>query len=1208
MQNVGWPASDASAHHRRMHNRSLAYARYWRHSLADAELARGVFSESDQDVFLPLRRGALPVGHVSPDVVARCFEGEPAEESVVAVVLRPWVFARVLVHGQRVRNGRPEFITPVVTPALLYRDGRLAPQDGTVIARDLLEPLERDSLALGNVAALDRYLSLGGVPPANSVGPDGRPVGDDAFAAAWQAHVASRDGLFGAVCGGWHGDDEYVLADHGWLLKKKPVQGAARHLLHLYDHLLAQEPDVPLFDRFAAEPGEVPEPCLPRNAGFKERLAHSTPDYPLAAGQRQALAHLLAGRDAEILAINGPPGTGKTTLVLAVVATLWAKAALARGEPPVVLAASTNNQAVTNVLDAFGKEFAAGSGPLAGRWLPDVRSFGAYFASGAKSRSHGVNYQTRAFFDALESAPYVVLAEAHYVDAAAAWCGDAPKDVGEIVAALHRQLELEARKLSAIEDAWQAWSGAQHTLRAALGDHPAGALDALRRDALARRASREAHERFAARWDTFQAKEPMLLALFGWLPAVARRRAQRARSFLRAKAPAGFDVAPLARLAHMDAQIAAVSRDAVAASHSADDALRQAEALEMATRRAERDWLAAIACLGLAAGPRSPTLAEADERADMVVRFEIFRLATHYWEGRWLLEMQQLLPDLASLKRKTGARAVQARWQRQMKLTPCVVSTLHMLPSFMKVVRADGNQFVEDYLHGGIDLLIVDEAGQVLPEVAGASFALARRALVIGDTQQLEPIWSVPWRVDAGNLVSCGLWSADDDRGQADRLDNLGKTASSGSVMRIAQCASRWQSDPELARGLWLQEHRRCVDEVIAYSNQLCYHGKLLPCRGPKGQCGVQDGLPAMGYLHVDGLCEQASGGSRVNRMEARALAAWLAQHRTALEAAYGKPLHEIVGIVTPFAPQVRAIVQACGDAGIAAGRQSGEVTVGTVHALQGAERQVVLFSGVYSKHADGGFIDRTTSMLNVAVSRAKNTFLVFGDMDVFQLAGAGTPRAQLAAMLFADDANALAFEAGMREDLVAGDVTVRQLRDAPAHDGFLLQLLAQARREVHVVTPWLRPGCAESTGLLGAIAAAVARGVEVHVYADIVSNTAHRDPAAVRRREQAFGRELRVLAAAGAHPVVVRKVHSKIVIGDDDVYCVGSFNWLSAVREPAGARHETSLVYEGWGLSGEIDAMKRSLSARTVAWLGEDALAGAVRAMGRVEHASAAD
>ena len=51
-----------------------------------------------------------------------------------------------------------------------------------------------------------------------------------------------------------------------------------------------------------------------------------------------------------------------------------------------------------------------------------------------------------------------------------------------------------------------------------------------------------------------------------------------------------------------------------------------------------------------------------------------------------------------------------------------------------------------------IDLLIIDEGGQVSPDISGATFALAKKALVVGDTQQLEPIWSITKSIDIGNL------------------------------------------------------------------------------------------------------------------------------------------------------------------------------------------------------------------------------------------------------------------------------------------------------------------------------------------------------------------------------------------------------------------------------------------------------------------------
>ena len=236
--------------------------------------------------------------------------------------------------------------------------------------------------------------------------------------------------------------------------------------------------------------------------------------------------------------------------------------------------------------------------------------------------------------------------------------------------------------------------------------------------------------------------------------------------------------------------------------------------------------------------------------------------------------------------------------------------------SWMAVYK-DGT-FSEDYLFNFIDLLIVDEAGQVQPGAAGGAFALARRALVIGDTLQIEPIASLPKSVDIGNLVCNGVLSKVYTEDDLERVEELGVCSTGGSAMQVAQSACRYHPETELSRGLWLFEHRRCYDEIVEYCNALCYKGKLEPRRG--GAVGKNGEVPELGplaYLHVDGFCVSAAGGSRRNTVEAKTIAAWLKAGREELEGRYGKRLEEIVGVVTPFGAQVREIGRASEEVGI---------------------------------------------------------------------------------------------------------------------------------------------------------------------------------------------------------------------------------------------------------------------------------------------------
>jgi hypothetical protein len=61
------------------------------------------------------------------------------------------------------------------------------------------------------------------------------------------------------------------------------------------------------------------------------------------------------------------------------------------------------------------------------------------------------------------------------------------------------------------------------------------------------------------------------------------------------------------------------------------------------------------------------------------------------------------------------------------------------------------------------------------------------------------------------------------------------------------------------------------------------------------------------------------------------------------------------------------------------------------------------------------------------------------------------------------------------------------------------------------------------------------------------------------------------VLADAGANVWLTTRVHSKTLAFDEELVVEGSFNWLSAPRDPERARKETSFAV--WGSSAQAHA-----------------------------------
>src|SRR5699024_4168665 len=139
---------------------------------------------------------------------------------------------------------------------------------------------------------------------------------------------------------------------------------------------------------------------------------------------------------------------------------------------------------------------------------------------------------------------------------------------------------------------------------------------------------------------------------------VASKRLRHARHFLKTRFPALPDLQEIHNINGIEAAISDLQQQAGQRLAQAAQALQHATDVLAQEREQLTRWRRALALPQLADDefdlPR-------DRLADRAIRFPIFLLATHYWEGRWLLNMEQLLPYLAKEKRKTGGKAVARR-------------------------------------------------------------------------------------------------------------------------------------------------------------------------------------------------------------------------------------------------------------------------------------------------------------------------------------------------------------------------------------------------------------------------------------------------------------------------------------------------------------------------------------------------------------------
>jgi hypothetical protein len=244
--------------------------------------------------------------------------------------------------------------------------------------------------------------------------------------------------------------------------------------------------------------------------------------------------------------------------------------------------------------------------------------------------------------------------------------------------------------------------------------------------------------------------------------------------------------------------------------------------------------------------------------------------------------------------------------------------------------------------------LVIDEAGQCHPAHAVSGLLRADRALLIGDVHQLPPV------VQLSNLDEARVLR----RVHLDATIELAPFRVGAAFTASAQALA----DRAVERRVELVDHFRCQPEIIALSDRLC--GYRLRVHTPRRS--LVDRAPALSspvlFGAIDGA-QQQQHGSWINRAEVDALL-------SLLDALAGVPHHELA-ILTPYVAQLELIRREL--------RPAPELALGTIHRFQGGERSVVILSSVVTEARSLPFLDGQVHLLNVAVSRARDHFVLLG-------------------------------------------------------------------------------------------------------------------------------------------------------------------------------------------------------------------------------------
>ena len=299
-------------------------------------------------------------------------------------------------------------------------------------------------------------------------------------------------------------------------------------------------------------------------------------------------------------------------------------------------------------------------------------------------------------------------------------------------------------------------------------------------------------------------------------------------------------------------------------------------------------------------------------------------------------------------------------------LTPVLSTTFASAGSMLSDIRGPGE----------IGYLIIDEAGQAQPQMAVGALYRCRRALVVGDPKQVEPVVTDDMdaikriiRNDFNYLYQSKSRSVQEF---ADRINPLGAYF---TEMELDQ--KTWVGCP-------LVVHRRCISPMYEISNEISYNNTMKQqTAGPKREDEAHFCMDGSAWINVGGSENDSNGKDHFVKNQGDKTLELILK---AFEKSNGEP---DLFVITPFTTvkdgimkMVRAQSELKEKPNISEWIES---HIGTVHTFQGKEAAEVIFLLGCDKNALKAVKWVNTNIVNVAVTRAKYRLYVIGDFTVWQ-------------------------------------------------------------------------------------------------------------------------------------------------------------------------------------------------------------------------------
>ena len=415
-----------------------------------------------------------------------------------------------------------------------------------------------------------------------------------------------------------------------------------------------------------------------------------------------------------------------------------------------------------------------------------------------------------------------------------------------------------------------------------------------------------------------------------------------------------------------------------------------------------------------------------------------------------------------------------------------------------------------------VDRTIIDEAGMIDQHKAFPLLVRSHKAIIVGDPLQIEPIINLSDQRRESYRQTAFI-----NRGLTDKDYHRFSPEEEYSATTYHRAAGASGEGEDNGQGIILKEHFRCQPSIIQFCNQIANYGLEIKT------------APVNSLLDSHLIAYDVDGNivNNVNQEEVDAVCE-IIEHLQK----QGYSLEDI-GVISAFRAQANALKEAI----LKKFPQFKKEYIGTIHNFQGSEKKVIILSTKVCRPQDNvSWINKRPNLLNVAVSRAKELFILVGNL--YRLEKGNLTRRLVEHIR--ENGDVLEYKSEAEIEAEPGNIIIYDCD----HLKIFREAIEQAEEELIIVTPWIRGS--ESKLFVNDVVSALEREVKVIVIYGYKGNEENDyNDATIENKlrylfSQYLGSQL-IRLGEGRH-IESRGTNRRILVRDTKLAIIGSWNWLS--------------------------------------------------------------